>query len=98
MPGIQLFGGEQDGYQAPISSTTGRPDIYYAVPLIHEDLVKATKGVKARNAVRENLATLAYVYEKARRRDKVGWEYVYVRAPELDKEPVTYPEGAEGAS
>lgn len=98
MPNIQLQGGEQDGYQSPINSVTTRPNIFYAVPLIHEDLVKATKGVKARTALREKLATLAYAYEKTVRKDKVGWEYVYVRAPELDKEPATKPESADGTS
>lgn len=85
MPQIQLIGGELDGLELPIPSVTPRPDVYYAVPLVDEPLVRETKGSKARAAMRRKLAVLAYVYDRTVRKDKVGWEYQYMRAPEHDK-------------
>jgi len=43
------------------------------------------RGAKAKLAMREKLATLAYVYDKTVRKDRVGWEYQYVRCAEKDK-------------
>jgi hypothetical protein len=85
MPQIQLIGGELDGLTLPIPSVQARPEIYYAVPLIDEPVVRATKGTKARAAVRRKLGVLAYVYDKTVRKDQVGWEYQYLRRPDQDK-------------
>ena len=85
MPQIQLIGGELDGLELPIPSITPRPDMYYAVPLTDEPLVRSTKGTKARAALRRKLGTLAYAYNKTVQKDRVGWEYQYVRCPEQDK-------------
>lgn len=85
MPQIQLVGGELDGLTLPLPAVQARPDVYYAVPLVDEVLVRATKGTKARAAMRRKLGILAYVYDKTVRRDKVGWEYQYLRCPEQDK-------------
>ena len=85
MPQIQLIGGELDGLEMPIPSVTPRPDMYYAVSLADAALVQGTKGTKARAAMRSRLGTLAYAYNKTVRKDRVGWEYQYVRCPERDK-------------
>lgn len=92
MPQIQLIGGEMDGLTMPIQSVQARPDIYYAVPLVDEVLVRATKGTKARAALRRKLGVLAYVYDKTVRKERIGWEYQYLRVPDRDK--VTKPDDA----
>lgn len=85
MPQIQLIGGELDGLTLALPAVQARPDVYYAVPLCDEALVRATKGTKARAAMRRKLGVLAYVYDKTVRKDRVGWEYQYIRRPEQDK-------------
>jgi hypothetical protein len=92
MPQIQLVGGELDGLTLLLPAVQVRPDVYYAVPLVDEVLVRATKGTKARAAMRRKLGVLAYAYDKTVRREKVGWEYQYVRCPEQDK--VAFPDDA----
>ena len=42
--------------------------------------------------MRRKLGVLAYAYDKTVRREKVGWEYQYVRCPEQDK--VAFPDDA----
>ncbi len=95
MPQIQLIGGELDGWTTSVPSVNNRPDVYFAVPLQDEGQVKATKGAKCRAALRTKLATLAYSYIKTIRKDKVGWEYQYVRTPERDKASERQGEEAE---
>lgn len=85
MPQIQLIGGELDGLELTIPSMQTRPDIYYAVPLIDEPLVRATKGTKAKAALRRKLSVLAYTYNRTVRKDRVGWEYQYLRCPQKDR-------------
>lgn len=85
MPQIQLIGGELDGLTLPIQSVQPRPEVYYAVPLADEPLVRATKGTKARAAMRRKLGILAYAYDKTVRKDQVAWEYQYRRTPERDR-------------
>lgn len=85
MPQIQLVGGEKDGLIITLPSIVTRPDVYYAVPNSDDEKVRYTKGAKARTALREKLAVLAYVYEKTVKMDKVGWEYRYRRDPARDK-------------
>jgi hypothetical protein len=92
MPQIQLVGGELDGLTLLLPAVQARPDVYYAVPLVDEVLVRATKGTKARAAMRRKLGVLAYAYDKTVRKEKVGWEYQYVRSPEQDK--VAFPDDA----
>lgn len=92
MPQIQLIGGELDGLTVLLPAVQARPDVYFAVPLVDEALVRATKGTKARAAMRRKLGVLAYTYEKTVRKDKVGWEYQYQRSPELDR--VAFPDDA----
>lgn len=89
MPQIQLIGGEMDGLTLPIQSVQPRPEVYYAVPLADEAMVRATKGAKARAALRRKLGILAYVYDKTVRKDNVAWEYQYLRRPDRDKVPST---------
>ena len=85
MPQIQLVGGELDGLTIPLAAVQARPDIYYAVPLVDEALVRATKGTKARANMRRRLGVLAYVYDSTIRKERVGWEYQYLRTPEQDR-------------
>ena len=98
MPQIQLIGGELDGMEISISSAQARPDIYYAVPLKDEPRVRQTKGAKARGEVRSRLAVLAYTFDRTVRRDRIGWEYCYVRDPEYDKKPVVSDGNADQAT
>jgi hypothetical protein len=85
MPHIALYGGEQDGQLIPDASTKERPEIYYAVPLVDDDKVKAVRGQQKKNQLREKLGVLAYKFDKEVMREGIGKEYVYVRAPQLDK-------------
>ena len=55
------------------------------MPLFDEAVVRATKGSKARAALRRKLGILAYTYDSTVRKEKVGWEYQYVRCPERDR-------------
>ena len=84
MPQIQLIGGEKDGQVIPIQAAAPRPDIYYAVPNIHDEKLRPLKG-KARVKMEEQLAVLAYTYDRYVRKNGVGWEYRYIRCPERDK-------------
>lgn len=83
MPHIHLMGGEQDGQLVP--NATKRPDIYFAVPLADDARVKDVRGQRKKDELRERLGTLAYCFEKEVVREGIGIEYVYVRAPKLDK-------------
>jgi hypothetical protein len=85
MPQIQLFMGEKDGFIITIPAVVTRPEVYYATPSECDEQIRAVKGPKARMAVREKLATLAYVFDKTVRKEKVGWEHQFVRCPEQDK-------------
>lgn len=98
MPQIQLVGGELDGMEIPISSAKSRPDIYYGVPLKDEVRVRKTKGTRARDEIRSRLAVLAYTYGRTVRRDRVGWEYLYLRTPECDKGDPAIPGDADQAT
>lgn len=97
VPQIQLMGGEKDGFTITIPAVTNRPEIYFATPNECDEQIRAVKGPKARMAVREKLSTLAYVYNKTVRKEKVGWEYQFVRCPERDKgaEPDPAPSDVE---
>jgi hypothetical protein len=99
MPQIQLIGGELDGMELAIASVHPRPDIYYAVPLLDEAVVRATKGSKARATLRRKLGILAYTYDCTVRKEKVGWEYQYVRCPEKDRAAVVdlFQDGIDGS-
>jgi hypothetical protein len=85
MPHIALYGGEQDGQLIPDASAKTRPEIYYAVPLVDDDKLKRVRGQNKKNELRERLGVLAYKFQKEVMREGIGNEYVYVRAPQLDK-------------
>lgn len=84
MPHIALFGGEQDGQLIP-DVPKERPEIYYAVPLVDDSKLKEVRGQQKKNQLREKLGVLAYRFEKEIMREGIGKEFVYVRAPQLDK-------------
>ena len=85
MPHIHLMGGEQDGQLVPNANAKNRPDVYFAVPLADDEKVKVVRGQKKKDELRERLGVLAYRFEKEIVREGIGLEYVYVRAPKLDK-------------
>lgn len=85
MPHIHLMGGEQDGQLVPNADAKNRPEIYFAVPLVDDAKVKDERGQRKKNELREKLGVLAYRFEKEFLREGIGLEYVYVRAPKLDK-------------
>lgn len=85
MPHIHLMGGEQDGQLVPNADPKTRPKVYYAVPLVDDPKLKGIKGQKKKDELRERLGVLAYQYQKEVVKEGIGTEYVYVRAPQLDK-------------
>lgn len=85
MPHIHLMGGEQDGQLIPDVNDKTRPEIYYAVPLADDSKLKSVQGQRKRDALRQRLGVLAYKFEKENLREGIGKEFVYVRAPQLDK-------------
>lgn len=87
MSQMHLIGGELDGMEISLSSSQSRPDMYFGVPLKDELRVRQTKGARARSEIRGQLATLAYTYDRMIRRDRIGWEYRYLRTPGQDKDP-----------
>lgn len=84
MPHIHLVGGEQDGQLVP-NAPKDRPKVYYAVPLADDAKLKSVRGQKKKDELRERLGVLAYRFEKEVVKEGIGTEFVYVRAPKLDK-------------
>lgn len=84
MPHIALYGGEQDGQLIP-DVPKEHPEVYYAVPLVDDDKLKKVRGQVKKKELRERLGVLAYKFEKEIMREGIGMEYIYVRAPQLDK-------------
>lgn len=87
MPHIHLVGGEQDGQLVPNANAKTRPDVYFAVPLADDAKLKSAEGQRKKNELRKRLGVLAYKFDKEVVKEGIGTEYVYVRAPQLDKEP-----------
>jgi len=81
VPHIHLMGGEQDGQLVP--NATKDETIYYAVPLVDDAKLKSARG-KKKEELRATLGILAYRFQKEVVKD-IGTEYIYVRAPQLDK-------------
>lgn len=84
MPHIALYGGEQDGQLIP-DVPKEHPEVYYAVPLADDGKLKDIRGQQKKNQLRQKLGILAYKFEKEIMREGIGMEYIYVRAPQLDK-------------
>lgn len=85
MPYIALYGGEQDGQLIPDASEKNRPEIYYAIPLVHDSKVKEVRGQVKKKQLQEKLGVLAYKFDKEVMREGIGLEYQYIRTPQLDK-------------
>lgn len=81
MAKMQLFGGEKDGWDTTISPSS-RPDVYYAVPNLDEDLVKKVRKAEAKQELREKLAVLAYKFDPDTSSTN---HFKMVRCPELDR-------------
>jgi hypothetical protein len=79
------MGGEQDGQLVPNAPVKDRPEVYYAVPLVDDPKLKSIRGQKKKDELRERLGVLAYKYQREVLKEGIGMEYVYVRAPGLDK-------------
>jgi hypothetical protein len=80
------MGGECDGHTVMISHGD-RPEVFYAVPLLDNEKIRATKGKEAKLAVRDRLAILAYEYrdDGEHRTEDGSLEFRYYRCPEKDK-------------
>lgn len=78
---MQLFNGEKDGWSAEVS-LDARPDVFYAVPNLDEDLIKKTRSTHAKSELRDKLAVLAYKFDPDRSTAK---HFRMVRCPELDR-------------
>lgn len=83
---IHLMGGEQDGKLIPDSFGDDKhPKVYFAVPLLDDEKVKAARGEQQRQKLMNRLGVLAYKFDKKVMKEGIGMEYIYVRAPQLDK-------------
>jgi hypothetical protein len=61
-----LYGGEKDGYgqDGELSlSADDCPNVFYAVPNIDEERIRATHGTDAKRELRDKLAVLAYEFD-----------------------------------
>ena len=89
MSHIALHGGEQDGKLIPNDPLREkkRPEVYYAVPLLDDEKLKAARGEVQKARLQERLGVLAYRFDKKVTKEGIGTEYIYVRSPQLDKEP-----------
>lgn len=84
MAKMQLFGGEMDGYEVKNLAVASRPDVFYAVPRLDEDKIKATTGPRAKQEMRAKLAILAYKFDPDR---STANHFKMTRCPELDRVP-----------
>ena len=83
---LHLFNGECDGHTVMISHAD-RPDVFYAVPLLDNEIIRNTKGKEAKLAVRDSLAILAYEYRDDGEHRTVdgALEFRYYRCAAKDK-------------
>jgi hypothetical protein len=84
MAKLQLFGGEMDGWEMKNVPVASRPDVFYAVPRLDEDKIKSTSGSRAKQELRQKLATLAYKFDPDR---STANHFKMTRCPELDRVP-----------
>lgn len=81
MPRMSLMGGEKDGWETTVSED-GRPDVFYVVPNLDEELIKKAKGHNAKLELRDKLAVVAYKFNKD---ESTATHFKMYRAPELDR-------------
>lgn len=81
MSKLQLFGGEKDGWSDNVSPDS-RPDVFYAVPNLDDDLIKKAHGTKVKEDLREKLSVLAYKFDADK---STANHFRMMRCPELDR-------------
>lgn len=84
MAQIHLLGGEQDGKTVP-NAPMDHPDIFWAVPLLDDPKIKQTRGKLKKAELHQQLAVLAYKFNRVVAKQNIGLEYQYTRCPEMDK-------------
>jgi hypothetical protein len=80
-----LHGGEKDGYgqDGELSITAADcPSIFFAVPSIDDERIRATHGTEAKRELRDRLAILAYEFDAEASTEDI---LVMRRNPKLDK-------------
>jgi len=80
-----LYGGEKDGYGQDGEVTISAhdcPNIFYAVPNIDDEKIRATHGTDAKRELRDKLAVLAYEFDGESSTHDL---FVMRRNPKLDK-------------
>jgi hypothetical protein len=80
-----LHGGEKDGYGQDgelFIRVEDCPTVFYAVPNIDEERIRATHGTDAKRELRDKLAILAYEFDGEASTDDC---LVMRRNPKLDK-------------
>lgn len=89
MPWICLYGDECDGYRQKVSFLE-RPDIYYAVPLLDMEDIKAIKDPKSKEAAFKDRARLAYTFwEMVATEEDIEYRYQRAEDKSLDLPPRT---------
>lgn len=85
---IQLFGGEQDGFEAELELESSLwPDTFYVYPVCRAGEIKDARDPELQALLVDNLSVLAYEFHSADPRDGVrgGKIYRYRRCESADK-------------
>lgn len=86
---VQLFGGEQDGFEAELELESGSrwPDRFYVYPVCRTGEIKDARNPELQKMLVDNLSILAYEFDSADPRDGVkgGKIYRYRRRESADK-------------
>ncbi|ACH62080.1 hypothetical protein MYRNA_72 [Mycobacterium phage Myrna] len=86
---VQLFGGEQDGFEAELELDHGSrwPDMFYVYPVCRTGEIKDARDPELQKLLVDNLSILAYEFHSADPRDGVrgGKIYRYRRCESADK-------------
>ena len=86
---VQLFGGEQDGFDADLELEPGStwPDVFYVYPVCRTGEIKDARDPDLQKILVDSLSILAYRFDSADPRDGVkgGKIYRYKRYAGADK-------------
>lgn len=87
---IQLFGGEQDGFERDVTVPSGRPEFFYVWPARYFERVNKTPQ-RDKAKLEAELSTLAYKYKEAKPKTGVtgSMEYRYERCAKKDRKAET---------
>jgi hypothetical protein len=83
---IQLAGGEQDGFRDKLETDGGFPALVYVWRATDDEKMRRIEG-DARKVLADRLGVLAYRYLGTVEKPELpgGVEFLYTRAPEMDK-------------